>query len=90
MKRGCAGDKPIINLLPGGQYIAESQLCTAFQADKDRLSFLPEGILSFVEYAPRLLIVLPSRQFFVLDISLITENTKGTEIYVHSGLPCSN
>ena len=28
---------------------------------------LSEGILSFVEYAPRLLIVLPSRQFWTYE-----------------------
>ena len=41
----------------------ESQSGTAFQADKGSEAYLSEGILSFVEYAPRLLIVLPSRQF---------------------------
>ena len=43
----------------------ESQLCTAFQAGMDDGSSLSEGILSFVEYAPRLLIVLPSRQVLI-------------------------
>ena len=55
-KRGCAGILSIYLLLPGGQYIAKGhkiQLCTAFQADMDSDSFLSEGILSFVEYAPR-------------------------------------
>ena len=42
----------------------ESQSGTALQADRDGGSSLSEGILSFVEYAPRLLIVLPSRQFW--------------------------
>ena len=41
----------------------ESQSGTAFQAGRDGGISLSEGILSFVEYAPRLLIVLPSRQF---------------------------
>ncbi len=41
----------------------KSQSCTAFQACEDGDSLLSEGILSFVEYEPRLLIVLPSRQF---------------------------
>ena len=72
VKRGCAGYKPIINLLPGGQYIAESQLCTAFQAGKDNDRFLSEGILSFVEYAPRLLIVQPSRLFVSLLLKNVT------------------
>ena len=34
---------------------------------KESGAFLSEGILSYVEYAPRLLIVLPSRQFFPCD-----------------------
>ena len=62
----CGGKKPINLLLPGGQYIEGSQLCTAFQADKESDWVLSEGILSFVEYAPRLLMVLPSRQFVKL------------------------
>ena len=61
----------IIILLPGGQYIAQSyvqsQLGTAFQAEDASGYFLSEGILSFVEYAPRLLIVLPSRQVRTLE-----------------------
>ena len=46
--------------------MCESKLCTAFQAGKNSDGFQSEGILSFVEYAPRLLIVLPSRQFFTV------------------------
>ena len=45
------------------EVMRDNQSCTAFQADRDGGSSLSEGILSFVEYAPRLLIVLPSRQF---------------------------
>ena len=45
----------------------ESQLGTAFQADNNDGVFISEGILSFVEYAPRLLIVLPSRQFLAFE-----------------------
>ena len=47
----------------------ESQSGTAFQAGKDGSNFLSEGILSFVEYAPRLLIVLPSRQLFFIRVA---------------------
>ena len=36
----------------------------------DSDSFLSEGILSFVEYAPRLLKVLPSRQFLTLKFEI--------------------
>ena len=69
--------------------VHRERLCVkANQVQPSRLlriaSIISEGILSFVEYAPRLLIVLPSRQFFVFDISLITDNTKRTEIFVHS------
>ena len=49
----------------------ESQSGTAFQAVKDSEHYLSEGILSFVEYAPRLLIVLPSRQFTDYNFLLI-------------------
>ena len=45
------------------EIMRESQSGTAFQAGRDGGISLSEGILSFVEYAPRLLIVLPSRQF---------------------------
>ena len=65
--RMCGVLLPTPPILPGGQYIArdmsKSQSGTAFQAVKDSGLYLSEGILSFVEYAPRLLIVLPSRQF---------------------------
>ena len=61
------GGKTVILLLSGRQYLAkvirESQSGTAFQAGKDGGYLLSEGILSFVEYAPRLLIVLPFRHF---------------------------
>ena len=64
------GIKPITILLPGGQYIAKKVVCKANQVQPFRLvggggGSLSEGILSFVEYAPRLLIVLPSRQFLL-------------------------
>ena len=43
--------------------MCKSQSGTAFQAVRNNYYFLSEGILSFVEYAPRLLMVLPSWQF---------------------------
>ena len=64
VKRGCAGINSIIFILPGGQYIThEINQVQPSRLIKDIYYFLSEGILSFVEYAPRLLIVLPSRQF---------------------------
>ena len=71
MKRGCAGICALLSLccLEGStsrKVMCESILCTAFQAGKNSDGFQSEGILSFVEYAPRLLIVLPSRQFFTV------------------------
>ena len=47
------------------EIMRESQSGTAFQAGRDGGISLSEGILSFVEYAPRLLIVLPSKQFTI-------------------------
>ena len=60
MKRGCAGDKNIPLPLPGRQYIAKANQVQPSRLIKD-VEFLSEGILSFVEHAPRLLIVQPSR-----------------------------
>ena len=58
-KRGCAGD---IAPIPTTAWRAvHRQSGTAFQA-ANGVCLLSEGILSFVEYAPRLRIVLPSRQ----------------------------
>ena len=37
---------------------------------------LSEGILSYVEYAPRLLMVLPSRQFYAYDFLLMNKANK--------------
>ena len=59
VKRGCAGD---IAPIPTTAWRAvHRQSGTAFQA-ANGVCLLSEGILSFVEYAPRLRIVLPSRQ----------------------------
>ena len=70
VKRGCAGITPgYFYCLEGStsrKVIHGSQLCTAFQAGKDSEIRLSEGILSFVEYASRLLIVLPSRQAWTI------------------------
>ena len=49
----CGGLSLVILLLPGGQYIAKGQSGTAFQAGRESDGFLSDGILSFVEYAPR-------------------------------------
>ena len=59
VKRGCAGD---IAPIPTTAWRAvHRQSGTAFQA-ANGVCLLSEGILSFVKYAPRLRIVLPSRQ----------------------------
>ena len=68
VKRGCAGIK-LHNPSTAWRAVHREKLCVkANQVQPSRLvgdggSSLSEGILSFVEYAPRLLIVLPSRQF---------------------------
>ena len=62
------------------EIMRESQSGTAFQAGRDGGISLSEGILSFVEYAPRLLIVLPSRQFWTCTTWVILfrhRRTKG-------------
>ena len=46
--------------MPGRQYIAKANQVQPARLIKD-VEFLSEGILSFVEHAPRLLIVQPSR-----------------------------
>ena len=46
--------------MPGRQYIAKANQVQPSRLIKD-VEFLSEGILSFVEHAPRLLIVQPSR-----------------------------
>ena len=62
--RMCGGysANPIL-LLEGSTYVIRYSL----PGWKCSCCLLSEGILSFVEYAPRLLIVLSSRQFRVCD-----------------------
>ena len=71
-KRGCAGDiAPIPNFCLEGSTTPIRYSLPGWLVDGGSIS---EGILSFVEYAPRLRMVLPSRQLLITRLAKILKS----------------